>query len=51
MCHFILMNFKHANIYLFKCYIRPILEEVFVVWLRHHVYLINFVENVQYNIT
>ena len=49
------MNFKHVSkftlIDLFKCYVRLIFEYVSVVWLPHHIYLINLIENVQRNFT
>ena len=55
MCNIILMNFKHVNIFtlidLFKCYVRPILEYVSVIWSPHHIYLIDLIENVQRNFT
>ena len=55
MCNIILTNFKHVNnctlTDLYKCYVRPILEYVSVVWLPHHVYLIDLIENVQRNFT
>ena len=53
MCNIILTNFKHINncmlTDLYKCYVRPILEYVSVVWSPHHVYLIDLFENVQHN--
>ena len=55
MCNIILANFKHVNnctlTDLYRCYVRPILEYVSVVWSPHHVYLINLIENVQRNFT
>ena len=55
MCNIILTNFKHLNnctlTDLYKCYVRPILEYVSVVWSPHHVYLIDLIENVQRNFT
>ena len=55
MCNIILMNFKHVNncisTELYKCYARPILEYVPVVWSSYHVYLIDLIENVQFNFT
>ena len=50
-----LRNFKHVNncalTDVYKCYVRPILEYVSVVWSPHHVYLIDLIENVQRNFT
>ena len=55
MCNIILMNFKHFNnctlTDLYKCYVRPILEYVSVVWSPHHIYLIDLIENVQRKFT
>ena len=55
MCSIILTNFKLVNnctlTDLYKCYVRPILEYVSVVWSPHHVYLIDLIENVQRNFT
>ena len=49
------MKFKYVNnctlTDLYKCYVRPILEYVSVVWSPHYVYLIDFIENVQRNFT
>ena len=55
ICNIILMNFKHVSIFtlidLFKCYIRPILENVSVVWSPYHIYVIDLIESVQRNFT
>ena len=55
MCYIILTNFKHVNNSTlndqYKCYVRPILEYVSVVWAPHHVYLIDLIKNVQRNFT
>ena len=49
------MNLKHVNnctlTDLYKCYVRPILEYVSIVWSPHHVYLIDLIENVLRNFT
>ena len=51
----ILSNNKSANIetyiYLFKCYVRPILEYGAVIYMPHYMYLIDAIEKVQRNFT
>ena len=54
MCRIILLTFLRVNntlTDLYKCYVRPILEYVSVVWSPHHVYLIDIIENVQRSFT
>ena len=49
------MNFKHDNIFtlidLFQFCVRPILDYVSVVCSSHHIYEIDFIEDVQRNFT
>ena len=55
MCNINLTNFKHVNnctlTDLYKCYVKPILEYVSVVWSPHHIYPIDLIENVQRDFT
>ena len=51
----ILSNIKGANvetyIFLFKCYVRPILEYVAVIYMPHYMYLIDAIEKLHRNFT
>ena len=54
ICRIILLTCLRVNntlTDLYKCYVRPILEYVSVVWSPHHVYLIDIIENVQRSFT
>ena len=55
MCNIIFTNFKNINNCTltdqYKCYVRPILEYVSVVWSPNHVYLMDLIENIQRNFT
>ena len=55
MCNIILNNITDVDVCtlvdLFKCYVRPLLDYACVIYSPHHIYLIDFIENVQRRFT
>ena len=55
MCNIILNNITDVDVCtlvnLYKCYDRPLLDYACVIYSPHHVYLIDFIENVQRRFT
>ena len=55
MCTIILNNITIVDVYtlvnLYKCYVRPLLDYTCVIYSPHHIYLIDFIENIQHRFT
>ena len=55
MCNIILHNITDINVCilvnLYKCYVRPLLGNACVIYSTHHVYFIDFIENIQRRFT